>query len=291
MADRRAFQSLKSILTTPSPRPAGVSSGTSGGVAVSGPSDAERAAMQAADVARAAQQRAAEEAARAQAEARAAEEMRAEQSFREEPGDAVEIAENVAAEDEVPHDGSYDEAGSYREEVYTDEEELVAEYHDVEPEASVAAREIDPNPPRARFADVVVYDGSFDPVRDAVSNVISEAVNELARLRARAAEAYEVRVETMLADLATTVLARELSLAPADIADLVRRALSDFAASGPVAVRVSPEQADALSTTVPVVADEALSVGDLIVDVQDGALDLRLGTRIAAILRTQMVHL
>lgn len=277
MADPRQFRSLKSLLTTGPARDAGVRSG----IAVSGPSEADLAAHQAAELARAAQHRAAEQAAQAaleQVEARM----------------AAEAAERRDAEPEMTgeaDDASYVESdGEGEESAYDDEGELVAEYHEIAPEPPPPSMP-QADPVRARFADVVVYDGSFDPVRDAVANVISEGVNELARLRARAAEAFEVQAETMLADLASTVLARELATSPADIKEIVRRALADFQASGPVRVRVSPEEAEAVGAAVPVVVDGSLSVGDLIVDVADGALDLRLGTRISAVLRAQMVHL
>jgi len=294
MPDARQFRSLKSLLTTPASREAAPR--PTGAVALAGPTEAERAALQATEVARAAQRRAEEEAlARQAADVRAAAEAEASRA-----ASVVEADDEPedAGDDTPAEPGSIDADPLYGGEAEDDGNDAIAEYRDVDPEPPTAppAPEIvdapapEP-PPRARFADVVVYDGSLDPVRDAVAAVISEGLNELARLRARAAEAFETQVETMLAEVVQTVLARELALAPADVAEIVRRSLADFQASGPVRVRVSPEEAESLSAVVPVVADDALFVGDVVVDVADGSLDLRLGTRISAVLRAQMVHL
>jgi hypothetical protein len=71
-------------------------------------------------------------------------------------------------------------------------------------------------PPVARFANYIVYDGTFEPLQNQVGQILSEAINEVMRLRARAAEAFERKAEEMLADLAMSVLGRELRMAPAD---------------------------------------------------------------------------
>jgi flagellar biosynthesis/type III secretory pathway protein FliH len=143
-------------------------------------------------------------------------------------------------------------------------------------------------PPVARFANFVVYDGSFEPLQNQVGQILSEAINEVMRLRARAAEAFERKAEDMLADLAMTVLGRELRTAPADLAAIVAQMRARMGEESAVVIRVAPEEAHFIDG--PVKPDPNLSYGDLVFDVEDGELDLRLGTRIAAVLREQQVQ-
>lgn len=152
----------------------------------------------------------------------------------------------------------------------------------------LAAQEPEIPPPVARFANVVVYDGSFEPLQNQVGQILSEAINEVMRLRARAAEAFERKAEEMLGDLAMTVLGRELRTAPADISAIVAQMRARMAGESPLMIRVAPEDAQFIDG--PVKADETLGYGDLVFEVEDGELDLRLGTRIAAVLRDQQVQ-
>ncbi len=152
----------------------------------------------------------------------------------------------------------------------------------------LAPREPDPPAPLARFGNVVVYDGSFEPLRNQVGQILSEAINEVMRLRARAAEAYERKAEEMLAELAIAVLGRELRTEPADLSALVAQMRARMLEDAPIMIRVAPE--DLQQIQGPVKADETLAYGDLVFEVEDGELDLRLGTRIAAVLREQQVQ-
>ena len=109
---------------------------------------------------------------------------------------------------------------------------------------------------------------------------IASALRDARLFRARLADALDEAAGRLLRDLATDVLARELRLAPCDLARIVRR----VGAGGPVVrVRVAPADSRRL-TGVTVLPDSALSPGDAIVEVGGGALDARLGVRLAAVL-------
>jgi flagellar biosynthesis/type III secretory pathway protein FliH len=56
-----------------------------------------------------------------------------------------------------------------------------------------------------------------------------------------------------------------------------------------VKIRVSPE--DAPHIHGPVIADPELGFGDIVFETDDGEIDMRLGTRIAGLLRNQQVQL
>ncbi|HTW83742.1 MAG TPA: hypothetical protein VMD91_06735 [Candidatus Sulfotelmatobacter sp.] len=98
--------------------------------------------------------------------------------------------------------------------------------------------------------------------------------------RARLADAFDAAATRMLRELATDVLARELRLAPCDLAAIVARHRS----SAPVVrVRVAPDDAR-IDLGLPVTVDPALRAGDAIVELAGGTIDARLGVRLAALL-------
>ncbi len=99
----------------------------------------------------------------------------------------------------------------------------------------------------------------------------ADVVHELALLRLAAREAYERATVVLLETLARDVLARELALAPVDLAALVRDVLATADVSEPIALAVSPADAQRVHATLPVRVDAALAAGDLVVDVRDGA--------------------
>jgi flagellar biosynthesis/type III secretory pathway protein FliH len=157
-----------------------------------------------------------------------------------------------------------------------------------ERQQQLAQREPEIPPPVARFANFVVYDGSFEPLQNQVGQILSESINEVMRLRARAAEAFERKAEEMLADLAMAVLGRELRSERADLAAIIAQMRARLGEESPVIIRIAPEEAHLVEG--PVKPDESLAYGDLVFEVEDGELDLRLGTRIAAVLREQQVQ-
>jgi len=102
---------------------------------------------------------------------------------------------------------------------------------------------------------------------------------------ARIGEAVEGAVETLLEDIASEVLARELRLAPADIDAIVSRVLQRFIAEEPVRVRVHPDEAALVRCAVPVAADAALKRGDAVLDLRSGSVEASLGVRLESVLR------
>ena len=156
------------------------------------------------------------------------------------------------------------------------------------PAANVSPGEIAAEPD-IFHADVTTESAHVDTVHEAVR----DAVRDARLFRARLADAFDDAAARLLRELATDVLARELRLAPCDLAAIVRRA----AERAPVVcVRVAPGDVAcaahgqrALVGGTPVgdisfVADPALGPGDAIVELDGGALDVRLGVRLAAVL-------
>ena len=121
----------------------------------------------------------------------------------------------------------------------------------------------------------------------AVDVGVVAAVREARLFRARLADAFDEGAARLLRELATDVLARELRLAPCDLAAIVRR-IGERAPL--VRVRVAACDAAALAVVpfpggcTTVVEDPALARGDAIVEVIGGALDARLGVRLAVVL-------
>lgn len=123
---------------------------------------------------------------------------------------------------------------------------------------------------------------------DACADEFVAAVRDARLFRARLADAFDEAVVRLLRELASDVLVRELRLAPCDLAGLVRRASE----RAPV-VRVRVAACDVASVAgvlrsrggdVEVVEDDALAGGDIVLEVAGGALDARLGVRLATVL-------
>ena len=203
-------------------------------------------------------------------------------------------AEEYGEEDLIGAPSAYDEEVVVGEGQLRDDDEqeiMLAEVPmpQAPPPPSMPAPVATPPPPVARFANIVTYDGEFEPVKNQIGQILGQSLNDVMRLRARAAEAFERKAEEMLGDLACMILGRELRTDPADLANLIAQMRGRMLTELPVQIRVSPE--DAAYIAGPVVADPELSFGDLVFDVEDGEIDLRLGTRIAALLRSQHVEL
>ena len=106
------------------------------------------------------------------------------------------------------------------------------------------------------------------------------AVRDALLFRAALADALDDAVARMLRDVAADVLARELRLAPCDIAAIVTRVRAQTPV---VRVRVAPDD-DACRADLPVVVDAALAAGDAVVELDGGEVDARLGVRLACVL-------
>ena len=162
------------------------------------------------------------------------------------------------------------------------------------PAASAAAIEAPASFTTARGTGACEKDVAHEPP-DFVAHVppdgvadsdIAAAVREARLFRARLADAFDDAAARLLRELAADVLARELRLAPCDLAAIVQR----IAECAPV-VRVRAAACDvARGVVLPrgcdavVVEDPALARGDAILELAGGALDARLGVRLALVL-------
>jgi flagellar biosynthesis/type III secretory pathway protein FliH len=84
----------------------------------------------------------------------------------------------------------------------------------------------------------------------------------------------------LVRELACAVLARELALAPCDLAALARRVLAEAPV---VRLRVAPEDG-VVACGVPTLVDPTLGAGDAVFELHGGELDARLGVRLADVL-------
>lgn len=145
------------------------------------------------------------------------------------------------------------------------------------PAAVVAPREEDTSRPAPALAE---------PVEPVHAEEFDDAYRAVRCFRAALADALDVAVAALLEDIAACVVARELRLAPADVAAIVARARERFAGEEPVAIRVHPDDAAAIAEVdVAIVADPALRRGDVNVVVKAGTIDASLGARLACVLR------
>ena len=120
------------------------------------------------------------------------------------------------------------------------------------------------------------------PASDETPEEIAAAIRDARLFRARLVDALRDARDTLLAALAADVVGRELRAAPCDLDALLQRC----AALVPVVrVRVAPNDVAQVGS-LPVVADETLQPGDAIVELAGGAIDARLGVRLATVLET-----
>lgn len=114
-----------------------------------------------------------------------------------------------------------------------------------------------------------------------------EAVGDVRRFRAAVRDAVDVTVRSVLCDVAAGVLARELTLAPANLEAIVEHACERHLAEGVVRVRVHPDEASQIAgTALDVVADASLRRGDVLLEARSGTIDVSLGARLAGVLDT-----
>jgi hypothetical protein len=109
---------------------------------------------------------------------------------------------------------------------------------------------------------------------------VMAALHDARLFRARLGDAFDDAAARLLRELAAEVLVRELRLASCDVEALVARVRERAPV---VRVRVAPDEV-AQVHGVPVVGDERLASGDAIVELAGGALDVRLGVRLASVL-------
>jgi flagellar biosynthesis/type III secretory pathway protein FliH len=150
---------------------------------------------------------------------------------------------------------------------------------------------LDASAPRGAVADETRPSAAAVLVDERISDLLDVFVADLSRLRARAAERLEASAETVLADLATRVLARELSVAPPDIERLVSEALDEFSSETQCVVRVSSSDAERLGTRWPLQIDAKMQPGDFAVEVDDGRFEVSLQTRLDGMLASHRLTL
>ncbi len=114
---------------------------------------------------------------------------------------------------------------------------------------------------------------------------LEDTIRAARRFRAALADAVDIAVARLLPEIARDVLARELRLAPADIAAITDAALERCAGEKTLVLRVHPAEVDALADgRIAVVSDATLRPGDAVLELQSGTIDLRMDARLDAIL-------
>jgi flagellar biosynthesis/type III secretory pathway protein FliH len=114
-----------------------------------------------------------------------------------------------------------------------------------------------------------------------------EVISEIRRFRAALADALDFALEQLLHDIAASVLARELQLAPADIACIAEQARRRYADEEPITLRVHPAEVECAALAgFPTQGDERLRRGDATLVLRTGTIDLSLGARLAALFET-----
>lgn len=110
-----------------------------------------------------------------------------------------------------------------------------------------------------------------------------ESIRAARHFRAALADALAHATASLIRELASDVLARELAIAPCEIDALVARLASDHVSAGPLRVRVSP--LDRLTACeFPIVVDASIQAGDAILECTSGTVDARLGVRLCDVL-------
>ena len=109
---------------------------------------------------------------------------------------------------------------------------------------------------------------------------VASFCSDVALARVAALEAFERGTAALLERLAEEVLARELTIAPADVNALARHLLAAFDAASPVAVVASLADAASIDCAVPVRGDASLAPGDIVLVVRDGTVDARMPLRL-----------
>jgi len=113
---------------------------------------------------------------------------------------------------------------------------------------------------------------------------VTAALHEARYFRAALADALDAARADLVRDIACEVLARELELRDVDISAIVARACERYS-SVPLAVRVHPHDAPSVRGHYPVIEDSSLRRGDVVIEVQSGTIDARLGARLESLLR------
>lgn len=121
------------------------------------------------------------------------------------------------------------------------------------------------------------------PPDDRAAAEYAATFGALRRFRAALADALDIAVARLLAEIAENVLARELHVGAADVASIVAKARERFLRERIVAVRVHPSDREALEPLdLQKIADSTVERGDVVVELHAGTIDLRLRARLEA---------
>jgi len=127
-----------------------------------------------------------------------------------------------------------------------------------------------------------------EPVNAAAPQTLSDVHGALAaarRFSAALADALALSLDRLLRDIACDVLARELALAPCDVAAIAAHALRRYLDEEPLRLRVHPDDVHACAALdIGIVADESLRVGDAVLEVRCGSIDASMEARLEVVL-------
>ncbi len=126
---------------------------------------------------------------------------------------------------------------------------------------------------------------SAPPSNAPAANVDDETIRAARRFRAALADALDASVQRLLPAIACEVLGRELLLRGADVAAIVSSAIDRFGGERVVSLRVHPADVPSvLALDIPSIGDRTLQLGDAVVQLQSGTIDLRWAARLDAVL-------
>ena len=141
-------------------------------------------------------------------------------------------------------------------------------------------REVPPPPLLAAASQGEAVPAVRDESACAASD-LRDALRAARLFRARLADALDEARATLLRGIAIAVVGRELALAPC----VLDRIVADAASRAPVVrVRVAPCDTTGIDLALPVVGDASLAPGDVVIELEGGAIDARLGVRLLQVL-------
>ena len=109
----------------------------------------------------------------------------------------------------------------------------------------------------------------------------AEALGAARRFHAGLRDALEVAVAQCLRKISSDVIGREMQLAQADIAEIVKSALDSVPARDVLSIRANPRDLAALTAFgFELIGDAALRPGDVELALRTGTIDLTLAARL-----------
>ena len=112
----------------------------------------------------------------------------------------------------------------------------------------------------------------------------ARALAESARWYARLNDALDAACARLIREVAAGVLARELQLAPCEIAAIVANVRAQMLGE-PLCMRLHPEDAARWhDASLPCRRDSTLAPGDALIELREGSIDARFGVRLQRVL-------